>query len=788
MPRIAEIYAEFSARGLGKVNTGIDRFQTKLQKTERVFSSVASGARRLFVASAAALGGAVFAATKFQTQLQMVNTMLALGSDRLLGKFERGLKSLSTEFGESTKTLSKGLFDILSASVAPEKALEVLEVSAKAAIGGMTTTAVAADALTTVLNAYGLSADHATEVSDKLFATVKRGKLTYNELASSIGKAAATASIAGLSLDELLASIATITRAGIRADNAMTSVVGAIRSFLKPTDDGQKLARELGFELNSATLKAIGFTGVMAKINGLSAEQVAVLFPNIRGLKAVAAAMKDLTGFTKDLGLVMNSAGQAQEAFGKLAGTTRFKLNQLKQSAVALFRTIGEELAPAVERMVGFLRKFLNGLNEMPSSMKSAMAGILVLTVALSALVLILGKLVSVAILIKGAMAAFAGAVTLAGVAIIALPILALVAAMAALVLWAKRSVDSIAELEQQSKKTAIGLTKIRDLAEDLFKLKFKAIGTTGFERASLEFDKAKKSVEKLKEMIKALEGVIRDAKKEEDAGARLRRAKANELFTIKIKELRAAERALEQAKKNFKEEEKLELNRQQNEKNTVIIKDAQDKAEKIRIRARLLLLKGVAKEELLADLDFQKEKKALEKRFREIKTATSQEAFNIELNALKGFLSARLRAIIGSIQDEGKAKAKARKEEMASQAKFLRQQIINMASQFLSPLQQIQLKREELGKRIRTQFGEKSPEFKLHARTFDLLEKQEKQRSKGQGAGQFVGLLDIWRNLQAAALKPELQIAKEQLKTQKEIRDGINEIKMKGAGAIVGP
>jgi len=36
-------------------------------------------------------------------------------------------------------------------------------------------------------------------ISDKLFATVKRGKLTFAELAGSIGKVSATAAIAGLS-------------------------------------------------------------------------------------------------------------------------------------------------------------------------------------------------------------------------------------------------------------------------------------------------------------------------------------------------------------------------------------------------------------------------------------------------------------------------------------------------------------------------------------------------------------------------------------------------------------
>ena len=38
-----------------------------------------------------------------------------------------------------------------------------------------------------VLNAYGMSADEATAVSDVMFQTVKRGVLTFGELANTIG-------------------------------------------------------------------------------------------------------------------------------------------------------------------------------------------------------------------------------------------------------------------------------------------------------------------------------------------------------------------------------------------------------------------------------------------------------------------------------------------------------------------------------------------------------------------------------------------------------------------------
>ena len=318
--------------------------------------------RTAFIGMAAAAGVAIAAAVKSEKSLAMVSTMLDETTIRFLPAYKKGLRELSLQMGESGETLKRGLYDILSASIAPAKAMDVLAVAAKAAVGGMTDTSVSADALTTILNSYKMTAEDAAKVSDKLFMTVKRGKLTYAELAGSIGMVSATASIAGVSLDELLATVATVTRGGINAHVAMTAVTGVLKSFLKPTDDAKDMAKSLGIELSTATLKAEGLSGVFKKLVGMKAEDLAKLFPNIRGLRGVAIAMQDQAGLTKDLGLLMNSAGQAGEAFNKMSGTMAFQLGQLKQEISALAKDIGFALMPAFKDMVKGIKNFVGGL------------------------------------------------------------------------------------------------------------------------------------------------------------------------------------------------------------------------------------------------------------------------------------------------------------------------------------------------------------------------------------------------------------------------------------------
>jgi len=336
---------------------------------------------------------AVKGAADFETQLANVSTMLDASAMTILPEYRRGLQSLSVEFGESTQTLSKGLYDILSASIPPSEALGVLEISAKAAAAGITDTGVAADAITTILNSYGFSADQAGVVSDKLFAIVKEGKTTFAELAPSIGKCAATASMAGLSFDDLGACIATMTRAGIRTEETMTAINGVLIAFLKPTDEAIVAAGKFGLELNTTTLQTFGLTGVMEKLTDATAEQLAAIFPNIRGLKGMAAALGDAEGYARSYALMLESAGLTQEAFAKQSDTLNFKLDQLKEMFNVIKVTIGTALIPTVEDITKKIMGALVKVKEWTEANKPLTESLVKWAAGISGVMLVLGPL-----------------------------------------------------------------------------------------------------------------------------------------------------------------------------------------------------------------------------------------------------------------------------------------------------------------------------------------------------------------------------------------------------------
>ena len=328
---------------IGKFERQLKLYQAKMQAFGDAAENIGKklSAAGAFIFAPFAAGAKVFA--DFEQQMAMVSTMV--DDPKLMEGFSKGIKNMSVEFGESTATLAKGLYDILSASVPASQALNVLAVSAKAAKAGLTDTGVAADAITTILNSYGLSASKAAAVSDWMFTIVKRGKTTFGELAPQIGVVATTAATAGVGLDELGASLAVMTRNGLRTERAITAVQAIIASFLAPSKEAADYAKTLGIEMSTTTLKSKGLADVFQLIAKLPPDAISKLFPSQEALRGVLPAIKDMQGFGEDIAAMRQSAGATEIAYQKMAATISNSFARLKQAGLLILSILGDSIS-----------------------------------------------------------------------------------------------------------------------------------------------------------------------------------------------------------------------------------------------------------------------------------------------------------------------------------------------------------------------------------------------------------------------------------------------------------
>ena len=135
---------------------------------------------------------------------------------------------ISKESIDTPKELAKAYYQVVSAGYDGAKGLELLKIASKAAIAGVTDTKTAVDGLTTILNSYKLGSEDTEKVSDALFNTVKLGKTTFSELAASISQVAPIAAASNIPINEILSTVASLTKQGVPTAQAMTQIRSAI--------------------------------------------------------------------------------------------------------------------------------------------------------------------------------------------------------------------------------------------------------------------------------------------------------------------------------------------------------------------------------------------------------------------------------------------------------------------------------------------------------------------------------------------------------------------------------
>ena len=342
-------------------------FNQVAAKFHRLATKMNAIGRKMAIGSliaATPLIAAVRIYANYSKQLAFVSTMLDGNLGRMKA-FSAGIRRLSVDFGESTESLTRGLYDILSAGFAPAQAMEMLAVTTKAAKAGMTDAKNSTQAIIAVLNSYSLGAEHAQEVSDSLFTTVKKGVLTFGELAGHIGLVSSTAAAAGVTMDEMGAVLAIITRGGVETAHAVVALNNILKAFLAPTGAGAEFAKQLaGMGIGPVSLGGIkdkGFLNIMKEIAALPADMIARLFPTLRSLRGIMALKANLANIDEIYSAWLNKAGATDEAMKKIAGSFGFLIDQIKEAGVLILSYMGETLAENMKNVATYVLTIAKG-------------------------------------------------------------------------------------------------------------------------------------------------------------------------------------------------------------------------------------------------------------------------------------------------------------------------------------------------------------------------------------------------------------------------------------------
>lgn len=223
-----------TSESTGKINKNFDSMSSFIGKAIKSKFSLAAAA--VYFANKTRL--AIQDMIAFQKQLSTVNTLLK-DSREELNKYADEFINLSIRTGQAKEDIANGAYQALSSGVAKEDLVNFLEVATKTAQAGLTTTETSIQTISSIMNAYKMTATEAGEIADWLLTVQNKGVTTVGELGSYLSDVTSIAAPLNVTLNDIGAALAQMTQNGNSTAKSTTMLKTMLSELSK---EGQKAA------------------------------------------------------------------------------------------------------------------------------------------------------------------------------------------------------------------------------------------------------------------------------------------------------------------------------------------------------------------------------------------------------------------------------------------------------------------------------------------------------------------------------------------------------------------
>lgn len=341
-------------------------FDTSSESVDSALSSIYQSARRWL--GAGGVAGIFYGAAASANEFSQIIADISAITDLQISKIERSLIQLDNVFGKPSHAANT-FYETISSGVrgTTDEVAEYVKAVGKASTTIRADIENTGNAMTTLTNAYDLSIRDTQKLVDFLYLTVREGKAHGDELARTLGLVINNAAEAGVSLNELGAAIAILSRTQ-SASQSMIGLNQMLNSMIKPTLQATAEARKWNIELGAASLQAKGFTAMLQELHdkvGGNVEALEKMFGNIRAGRAVLSLTgRQFDNFITTLGEFERGVGSGEEAFTKQIDTAYKDLVRLRAQTEKTLVQIGTDVEPVTRAIYGVSEAVLKGFSD----------------------------------------------------------------------------------------------------------------------------------------------------------------------------------------------------------------------------------------------------------------------------------------------------------------------------------------------------------------------------------------------------------------------------------------
>ena len=362
--------AVVEVQGLDRAMASVTRTAAKAQKAMDGWASFAMGMQAVqdLVGSLNThVQGLAASFDDFDRSMRAANTMMGLGEEGF-GEMKAALSELSREIPKTRSELADGLYQVISNGVTdPVEALRMLETSARSSVGGIADLGKVVGVTSTILKNYGLGAEEAATIQDKIQKTAQNGVTSFEQLASALPSVTANAATLGVTVDEMLAVFATLTGVTGNTSEVATQLGAVLTALTKPSSQAAQMAEEMGIQFDAAVVKTAG--GLQSFLSQLDAsvseysrssgilreEVIATLFGSAEAVRALTPLMGvSAETYTANVEAMADSSGTMDAAFEQMSATGEAARTMLSNAVQTVTEWAGAA-ASAVSPMLDYV-------------------------------------------------------------------------------------------------------------------------------------------------------------------------------------------------------------------------------------------------------------------------------------------------------------------------------------------------------------------------------------------------------------------------------------------------
>lgn len=266
------------------------------------------------------------------------------------------------------------------------------------AAAGELSTAQAAEIAANALNAFGLAGGETIRIADLLAAAAVASSADVSDLADSMRMASSVFASAGVPIEDLTAAISLMANAGIKGQDAGTSLKQMLLALQAPSNKAADLMQELGISIYDAQGNMIPLADIIDTVQsaliGLTQEQRNTALATIFGSDAVRAANILLMGGVEQFNAMKDAVTQEGRAAELAAAQTEGlggAFDRLKTAGQTALLTAIEPFQDDINDLAISITNAITAFSNLDEGTRKILVGIAVGAAAIGPAIVVVG-------------------------------------------------------------------------------------------------------------------------------------------------------------------------------------------------------------------------------------------------------------------------------------------------------------------------------------------------------------------------------------------------------------